>query len=164
MSESINLFPTRRTTHGKILAQFELCFIALAMMANDCALLMFHLGNYCIAHHIRLLRIQLTNTKRMDTPRRGCKKVLHYLHKASVAIGSLFSMPVLVTLVSQLLIISLNLFGIIFIVVRTKKEYTTTGLPFVVFTLIASLVRVITVLHAADMPVHQVIRLVLGFL
>ena len=133
------------------------------MMANDCALLMFHLGNYCIAHHIRLLRIQLT-TKRMDTQWRGCKKVLHHLHKASVAIGSLFSMPVLVTLVSQLLIISLNLFGIIFIVVRTKKEYTTTGLPFVVFTLTASLVRVITVLHAADMPVYQVIRLVLGFL
>ena len=77
----------------------------LATITIDGTLLMFHLSYYSIAQYIRLLQGQLTdyhNDKTLFLSWKGKKRVLHKLHKASVALSAVFSVPVLLTIAIKL--------------------------------------------------------------
>jgi len=87
---------------------------------------------------------------------KGSKKVLLHLYKGSAALGSLFSFPVLLFVVNQLSIISLNLFGFIYFLVKPTSDFTVAGIKITLFTVLTSVIRVAIILHAADMPVYQV--------
>lgn len=149
-------------SYGTFLALLNLCFYSFAMMTNDSTLLLFHLSFYFLAHHIQLLRAQLTSCSSIafnqaDLPYpKDSKKVLLHLQKAFAALGSLFSFPVLLVLVNELCMIALNLFGFVYFLVKPNTEFTLAGLQITLFTVITSAVRVFIILHAADMPVYQV--------
>ena len=150
-------------SYGAFFALLNLCFYSFALMSNDSTLLLFHLSFYCLAHHIQLLRAQLTSYRlsiavnQSDLPYpKDSRKVLLHLQKAFAALCSLFSFPVLLVLVNELCMIALNLFGFVYFLVKPNTEFTLAGLQITLFTVITSAVRVFIILHAADMPVYQV--------
>ena len=130
----------------------------LALIINDCPLLMFHLGNYSISHNIKLLRSQLTSNRQSDLPWIGSKQVLLHLYKASAALCSAFSLPVLYIITSKLISISFLSFLIICGLVQDNSLFETHWILVMLVEVVINLANVLVVLHAADMPVNQVIN------
>ena len=132
--------------------------ILLALITNDCPLLMFYLGNYAISHNIKLLRFRLTNNKNIsaDSPWIGSKQILYHLYEASAAFCSVFSFPVLFIIVNKLIAISFLSFFIICGLIQDNSLFETHWVLVMIVEVVISLVNVLVVLYAADMPVYQV--------
>ena len=129
---------------------------ALALTANDCILLMIHLSYYSIAHQIRLLRARMTYNSKEDSPWKGSKIILTHLYEASAALESIISFPALYIITCKLVIVSLNLFAVIYLLMKSTTAYGLNWILLMLAQVVSSLTHVIIVLHAADMPVYQV--------
>ena len=137
------------------------CGFFLATMARDCILLLIHLSYYIIAIYIRLLRIKIINNSTNSNYSsqsywKGIKIVLHHLHEASVNFGSVLSIPMLLLIAINFSMASYNLFAIIYGMVKANVLLTKTFAGWLVFSAFGCLVNVFIILHAADMPIHQV--------
>ena len=131
----------------------------LATITIDGTLLMFHLSYYSIAQYIRLLQGQLTdyhNDKTLFSSWKGKKRVLRKLHKASVALSAVFSVPVLLTIDIKLFTLSLVLFSIIYCLIRPNAMFASSAIITMSLHFIFYLTHLVAILHAADMPVRQV--------
>ena len=145
---------------GTIASSFYLVGFFLNLVSSDCFLLLLHLSLYLIAYYIRLLRIQLINRSQIvSSPWKGSKKVLLHLQESFAALSSVFSFPVLYIITNNLIMISFYVFSIIFgLIINTSNNIASTRnwqLP-VLGRTIRCLINLLIVLHAADMPIHQV--------
>lgn len=150
------LYRTLTGFTGMMLAVVYLCGYVYSNAANDCMFLMFHLSYYSIAYYIRLLRTKLTSDSHPDSPGKGSKVVLMHLYEAFVALESLFSIPVLYIITSKLIIVALNLFAIIYGLVKPSSTFVSSWMMDMSRHIISSLVHLWIVLDAADMPVYEV--------
>ena len=143
---------------GPTISTFNLCGFPFSTLVNDYTLLMFYLSYYSIAQYFRLLQVKLMSTCSQDIePWKGLKTVLTHLYEASAAFNSIFSIPALYIVTSRLIIISSHLFVIIYYFI--KKSTPTAGFTLILSTDIAiSLIYLLTVLHAADMHIYQVVK------
>lgn len=132
--------------------------LPFASAATDCSLLMFHLSYYSIALYIRLLQSKLTTTSWQSIELwKGFKPVLRYLCEASAALNTIFSFPTLFVVTSRLIIISSNLFVVI---CEFIKHASFTNWALVLSSdIVISLIYLLIILHAADMPIYQVMFL-----
>ena len=144
----------------KMLVTVYLCGYVYSKIANDCFLLMFHLSNYSIAYCIRLLRAKMiSDNNKLDSPWTGSKVVLTHLYEAFIALESLFSVPVLYIITSQLIVVALNLFAIIYSLVKPSSIglLVSSWLIDMSKHIISNLVHLLIILNAADMPVYEVV-------
>lgn len=136
------------------------CGFFLATMARDCILLLIHLSYFMIAVYIRLLRIKIINNSTNNKPSESCwkgiKVVLYHLHQASASFGSALSVPILLIIAINFTMASYNLFAIIYGIVKANVLLTKTITGWLVFSAFGCLFNVFIILHAADMPIHQV--------
>ena len=128
----------------------------LSFIINDCLILLFYLCYYTIARYIRLLRVRMLYNSTSVEPWKGCKKVLINLSKALAALESAFSLPILYTITSKLVTVSLYLFTTINGLLRPNSLFATTSALVSIIEVFYSLIIVLCVLCAADLPVHQV--------
>ena len=138
----------------------------LNYLANDSILLFIHLCYYSIAYYIQLLRTSLTTNNKQNQlhqlankPQlwnKGIRRALLDLRHASAHLGAVFSVPVLFVITTQLAFASFYSFAIIYAILRTNQVYTLSFIASMLFQLIGSLSSVLVILHAADMPAHQV--------
>ena len=146
----------------KMLVTVYLCGYVYSNVANDCFLLMFHLSNYSIAYCIRLLRAKMiSDNNKLDSPWTGSKVVLTHLHEAFIALESLFSVPVLYIITSKLIVVALNLFAIIYSLVKPNSIVVSSWLIDMSKYIISNLVHLLIILNAADLPVYEVVISVL---
>jgi hypothetical protein len=150
------LYQTLTGFTGTMLGLVYLCGYVYSNTANDCMFLMFHLSYYSIACYIRLLRAKLTSDNKLDSPWKGSKVVLMHLYEAFVALESLFSIPVLYIITSKLIIVALNLFAIIYGLVKPSSTFVSSWMIEMSILVITSLVHLLIVLDASDMPVYEV--------
>jgi len=142
----------------KMLVTVYLCGYVYLNIANDCFLLMFHLSNYSIAYCIRLLRAKMiSDNNKLDSPWKGSKVVLTHLYEAFIALESLFSVPVLYIITSKLIVVALNLFAIIYSLVKPSSILVSSWLIDMSKYIIINLVHLLIILNAADMPVYEVV-------
>lgn len=73
-------YQAAKNSYGAFLALLISFCYSFASLTNDCTLLMFHLSYYYVAHHIQLLRGQMTSSivmSKLDLPYcKGSKKVI----------------------------------------------------------------------------------------
>ena len=131
-----------------------------SLMANDFILLMIHLSYYSIAHYIRLLRAKINSggftTTDEVSPWKGIKQIIFYLQRASTALNSMYSFAALYIITTKFIIVSLHLFFSIYGLVQPSEILYTSHKINMMGQVITSLVHVLIVLHAADLPIHQV--------
>jgi hypothetical protein len=129
----------------------------LSYITSDAFIFLFYLCYCTIAHYIRLLRAYLlyNSTTRIE-PCKGYKELLTHLYKASTALESVFSLPILFVITSKLITVSLYLFTIIYGFVRPNTLFAETSILSIIVEVICSLLVVLCVLHTADLPIHQV--------
>ena len=136
----------------------------LVYLANDSIILFIHLCCYSIAYYIQLLRTSLTKDKgnkiqlanKPQLWNKGIKRALLDLRHASAHLGAVLSVPVLFLITAQLAFASFYSFSIIYAIIRSNQVYTLSFIATMLFRLIGNLSSVLVILHAADMPVHQV--------
>ena len=129
--------------------------ISFSFLGNGCALLMFHLSYYSIAHHIRLLRVKMMNNCKTD-PWKDSKKILTHLYEASSSLGTAFSVAVLYTITTRLVVISFNTFVIIYGLVKKDIVFPISFIINISVEVVSSLIQLLIILYSADMPVYQV--------
>ena len=129
--------------------------VSFLFFANGCVLLMFHLSYYSIAHHIRLLRVKMMNNSKTD-PWKDSKKILTHLYEASSSLGTAFSVAVLYTITTRLVVISFNTFVIIYGLVKKDIVFPISFIINISVEVVSSLIQLLIVLYSADMPVYQV--------
>ena len=86
----------------------------------------------------------------------SCKKILMQLYKASDNFGSVFSLPVLYIITTQLVLNSARLFYIILTIIKPTDSFMTSLVFSSLFNLVTGLAYFLIILYAADMPIHQV--------
>ena len=139
-----------------LVTNFYFIGMTLGSVANDCFLLFFHLSYYSIAYYIRLLRDKLNNNSMQASPWKGSKQILTHLYEASEALESIFSVPILYIITSKLVVVALNLFAVIYVLMKPNAFFSSSWILILLVTVITGLAHVLVVLRAADMPAYQV--------
>lgn len=139
-----------------------------------CAFLVVHLSYYIVAYYIRLLGFNLLKTvsnKRdqiawpsdgfngrgdLKTKLRNGKRLFGELCEAIAALHTVFNFPVLLIIVTRLVIIVYSLFIIIYGFLKPREQYLNSIWMSTIFLFLRSFLMLLTVCHAADMPVVQV--------
>ena len=132
---------------------------AFSLMANDFILLMIHLSYYSIAYYIQLLTTKINTRSTADdvSPWKGIKQIIFHLQKASAALNSVYSPAALFIITNKFIVVSINLFSFIYALVQPSEIIPSSHMINMIGQVINSLCHVLIVLHAADMPIHQVL-------
>ena len=163
----VSLYPLLSDSVGLTIASLNTAGFFLAIMANDCLLLFIHLSYYSIAYYIRLLGHQFIFTSSTSSTSstsnasalplwKGSKKVLLQLCKASAAIGSVLSLPVLYIITVKLILVSFYLFTIVYGLVKPGRFLTANWILWLIVNVICTMGKLLIIFHAADMPLNEV--------
>lgn len=83
-------------------------------------------------------------------------QIFDQICETSTELNSLFSWPVLLLLVSKFISVLSTAFAYIFQVVIQSSLLHNPAILVILFASITDWVRILIILHAADMPIHQV--------
>ena len=152
------LYSTSKKSVGAPLAVIWIGGFIFAEATSVSFLLLFHLSYYSIAYYIKLLRIKLTVARANPSEPywKDIKNVLLYLHRVLALFQSVFSIPVLFIITTNFTVISFDLFEITYVLIRPNSLMSLSWIATHVLNILKSLMSVVIILHAADMPVHQV--------
>ena len=156
----VSLYPLLSDSVGLTIASLNTAGFFLAIMANDCLLLFIHLSYYSIAYYIRLLGHQFIFTSSTSNASalplwKGSKKVLLQLCKASAAISSVLSLPVLYIITVKLILVSFYLFTIGYGLVKPSRFLTANWILWLIVNVICTMGKLLIIFHAADMPLND---------
>lgn len=143
---------------GAPLAVFWIGGYIFSETTNDSFLLLLHLSYYSIAYYIQLLRMKLISTdKNLSDPYwKDIKNVLLQLYRVLVVFQSIFSVPVLFMIATKFTSVSFSSFGIIYVLVKPTSLLSLSWITTHLLNICRNLVSVLIILHAADMPLEQV--------
>ena len=147
-------------TIGSTLTLLWISGYTFAESTNDSILLFLHLSYYSIDFYIKLLTLKLNSDTNSSSPYwKGIKKTLFNLHGATKALSSVFSVPVLYLITTKFVMVSFSLFSITYGLLKPNPLFNLHWKITHSLSILRNLISLLIILHAADMPVQEVLHL-----